>query len=110
MGILRRVRQTRRSIVTTTDLLRSKRDHILQVATQHGARNVRVFGSVARGDARPESDIDFLVEMETGRSLLDLIELSQELEALLQRKVDILTDGGLSPYLEQRIHAEAVPL
>jgi predicted nucleotidyltransferase len=65
---------------------------------------------VARGDTQPESDIDFLVEMEAGRSLLDLIELSQELEALLQQKVDILTDGGLSPYLEQRIHAEAVPL
>ncbi len=75
-----------------------------------GLHNVRLFGSVARGDAGPESDIDFLVQMERGRSLLDLIELSQELEALLQRKVDILTDGGLSPYLEQRIHAEAVPL
>ena len=96
--------------MTTTDLLRSKRDDILQVAAQHGARNVRVFGSVARGDTQPESDIDFLVEMEAGRSLLDLIELSQELEALLQQKVDILTDGGLSPDLEQRIHAEAVPL
>ncbi|MEP6886992.1 MAG: nucleotidyltransferase family protein [Nitrospirales bacterium] len=96
--------------MTTTDLLRSRRDHILQVAAQHGAHNVRLFGSVARGDAGPESDIDFLVQMESGRSLLDLIELSQELEALLQRKVDILTDGGLSPYLEQRIHAEAVPL
>ena len=58
----------------------------------------------------PESDIDFLVEMDNGRSLLDLIELSQDLETLLQRKVDILTDQGLSPYLEQRIHAEAVPL
>ena len=96
--------------MTTTDLLRFKRDDILQVAAQHGARNVRVFGSVARENTQPESDIDFLVEMEAGRSLLDLIELSQELEALLQQKVDILTDGGLSPYLEQRIHAEAVPL
>jgi predicted nucleotidyltransferase len=48
--------------------------------------------------------------MDSGRSLLDLIELSQDLETLLQRKVDILTDQGLSPYLEQRIHAEAVPL
>jgi len=63
-----------------------------------------------KGRGWPESDIDFLVEMERGRSLLDLIRLSQELEELLQRKVDILTYGGLSPYLEQRIHAEAVPL
>ena len=71
---------------------------------------MRVFGSVARGKAGPTSDVDLLVEMDQGRSLLDLIELSQELEAYLDRKVDILTDEGLSPYLEQRIHAEAVPL
>ena len=96
--------------MTTTTLLRSRRNRILQLAAQHGARNVRVFGSVARGDARPESDIDFLVDMERGRSLLNLIELGQDLEELLQHKVDVLTDEGLSPYLEQRIHAEAVPL
>jgi predicted nucleotidyltransferase len=71
---------------------------------------VRIFGSVARGEAHADSDIDFLVEMDNGRSLLDLIELSQNLEALLQRKVDVLTVKGLSPYLEQRIHAEAVLL
>ena len=92
------------------DLLKLKRGEILRLAQEHGAHNVRVFGSVARGEARPESDIDFLVEMDSGRSLLDLIEFSQNLEALLQHKVDILTDTGLSPYLEQRIHAEAVAL
>jgi predicted nucleotidyltransferase len=96
--------------MTTTDLLRSSRDRILQLAAHHGARNVRIFGSAVRGEAKPESDIDFLVEMDSGRSLLDLIELSQDLETLLQRKVDVLTDKGLSPYLEHRIHAEAVPL
>jgi len=89
------------------DLLKLKRGEILRLAQEHGAHNVRVFGSVARGESRPESDIDFLVEMDSGRSLLDLIELSQDLETLLQHKVDILTDTGLSPYLEQRIHAEA---
>jgi len=92
------------------DLLKFKRPEILRLAQTHGAHNVRIFGSVARGEARPESDVDFLVEMDNGRSLLDLIELSQDLETLLQRKVDILTDQGLSPYLEQRIHAESVPL
>lgn len=92
------------------DVLKFKRAEILRLAREHGARNVRVFGSVVRGEARPESDIDFLVDMEGGRSLLDLIEFGQALEELLQRKVDVLTDGGLSPYLEQRIHAEAVPL
>lgn len=93
-----------------SQLLQSKRSEILQIAALHGAQEVRVFGSIARGDARPDSDIDFLVGMEGGRSLLDLIELGQDLEELLHCKVDVLTDGGLSPYLEQRIHAEAVPL
>jgi predicted nucleotidyltransferase len=69
-----------------------------------------VFGSVARGEAGPTSDVDLLVEMDHGRSLLDLIELTQELETFLERKVDILTDQGLSPYLEERIHSEAIPL
>ena len=97
-------------IMTTTDLLKANRDEILRLAAQHGAHHVRVFGSVARGEAGPASDIDLLVQMDRGRSLLDLIELGQELESVLNRKVDILTDEGLSPYLEQRIHAEAVPL
>lgn len=96
--------------MTTTDVLKTKRNDILRLAAQHGAHNVRVFGSVARGEASPTSDIDLLVKMDPGRSLLDLIELSQELESILHRKVDILTDEGLSPYLEQRIHAEALPL
>jgi len=96
--------------MTTTDVLKAKRHEILQLASRHGAHNVRVFGSVARGEDGPTSDIDLLVQMDPGRSLLDLIELSQELESVLQRKVDIQTDEGLSPYLEQRIHAEAVSL
>lgn len=96
--------------MTSTDVLKTKRDDILRLASQHGAHNVRVFGSVARGEAGPTSDIDLLVKMDRGRSLLDLIELSQDLESILQRKVDILTDEGLSPYLKARIHAEAVPL
>jgi len=92
------------------DLLKFKRPEILRLAQAHGAHNVRIFGSVARGEAHADSDIDFLVEMDNGRSLLDLIELSQDLETLLQRKVDVFTDTGLSPYLEQGIHAEAVLL
>ena len=96
--------------MSISQLLQSKRSQIIQIATRHGAQKVRVFGSVVRGDARPDSDIDFLVDMEGGRSLLDLVKLSQDLEELLHRKVDVLTDGGLSPHLEQHIHAEAVPL
>ena len=69
----------------TSDVLKPKRNDILRLAAQHGAHNVRVFGSVARGEAGPSSDIDLLVQMDRGRSLLDLIELSQELESVLQR-------------------------
>jgi len=96
--------------MTTADVLKFKRNDILRLAEQHGAHHVRVFGSTARGEAGPTSDIDLLVRMDHGRSLLDLIALSQELESVLHRKVDILTDEGLSPYLKQRILDEAVPL
>jgi predicted nucleotidyltransferase len=96
--------------MTTIDVLKIKRNDILRLASQHGAHHVRVFGSVARGEAGPTSDIDLLVQMDSGRSLLDLIALTQELESVLQRKVDVLTDEGLSPYLKERIQAEAVPL
>ncbi|HWF61338.1 MAG TPA: nucleotidyltransferase family protein [Nitrospira sp.] len=96
--------------MTTIDVLKIKRNEILRLASQHGAHHIRVFGSLARGEAGPTSDIDLLVQMDKGRSLLDLIELTQELESVLQRKVDVLTDDGLSPYLKERIQAEAVPL
>jgi predicted nucleotidyltransferase len=65
---------------------------------------------MARGDTRPNSDMDLLVEIELGRTLLDLIALEQDLEEMLGRPVEILTDGGLSPYLQQRIRAEAASL
>ncbi len=83
------------------------RHAILAAAERHGARNVRVFGSVARGHDRPESDIDLLVDMADDRSLLDLVALEQELEALLQRPVDVLTERGLAPALRERITADA---
>jgi predicted nucleotidyltransferase len=86
------------------------RQEILDLAARHGARNVRVFGSVARGDDQPDSDIDLLVDVEPGRTLLDIIGLEQDLERLLGRKVDVLTDVGLSPYLQRRILAEAASL
>src|SRR5580700_3742075 len=90
--------------------LRVRRQEILSYATSHGARNVRVFGSAARGDVLATSDVDLLVEMEPGRSLLDLVGLWQDLEDLLSTHVDVLSDGGVSPHLRERIYAEAVPL
>jgi hypothetical protein len=92
------------------ETLHAHRRAILELATRNGARNVRVFGSMARGEARPDSDVDFLVDVEPGRTLLDVIALEQDLEALLGRPVEVLTDGGLSPYLQQRILAEATAL
>ena len=96
--------------MTVTDLIKARRADILDAVRRHGAQNVRMVGSVARGEAGTESDIDILVAMEPGRSLLDVIDLSAELEELLQRKVEVLTEGGLSPYLRDRIYAEAVAL
>lgn len=92
------------------ELIATHREEVLRLAAQHGARNIRLFGSVARGQAGPGSDLDLLVDMEEGRSLLDLVGFWQDLEALLGCQVDVITDGGVSPYLRDRIYAEAVPL
>ena len=86
------------------------RERILDLAAEHGARNVRLFGSVARGETGRATDVDLLVQMEPGRTLLDLVGLWQELEELLGCKVDVVTEGGLSPYLRKRIMEEAVSL
>lgn len=92
------------------EVVKAKRGEILQLAARHGAHNVRVFGSLARGQATPDSDLDLLVEMEEGRSLLDLVGLWQDLEDLLGRKVDVISEGGLSSYLRDHVLAEAIPL
>jgi len=86
------------------------REEILRIAAQHGARNVRVFGSWARGEATEKSDLDLLVEMESGRSLIDMIELQLDLEELLGRQVDVVTDDGLYWLLRRKILREARPL
>ncbi len=91
-------------------LLEEKRGEILRIASEHGAREVRVFGSVARGEADRESDIDFLVELEPGRSLLDLGGLQMELESLLGRRVDVVTARGLKARIRERVLREAVPV
>ena len=95
----------------TLDQLRQQwKPAILRLAAQHGARNVRVFGSVVRGEATDASDLDLLVDMESGRSLFDFIGLQQDLESTLGCKVDVVADGGISPYLQDQIYGEAVPL
>jgi hypothetical protein len=94
----------------TADILRSRRTEILDMARKHGARKVRVFGSVARGDAGPDSDVDILVELEPGRTLLDHARLLLDLQRLLGCKVDVVTDRGLRPRIRDRVLLEAVPL
>ena len=91
-------------------LLQSKRTQILAIAARHGARKVRVFGSVARGTARRSSDIDFLVEMEEGRSLLDHAALILDLERLLTRSVDVASDRGLRRVVRKEVLKDAIAL
>ena len=88
-------------------LLQSKREQILAIAQKNGASNVRIFGSVARGDARPDSDIDFLVNLDAGRSLLDLARLMRELHNILDREVDVVTEAGLRPRIRTQVLIEA---
>jgi uncharacterized protein len=92
------------------ELLKEKREEILAIAAKHGAYNVRIFGSVARGEARPDSDVDFLVEIEVGRNLLDRIGLIQDLEDLLARKVDVVKTENLHEYIRDRVLQESVAL
>jgi uncharacterized protein len=89
------------------ELVKDKREAILQIAARHGAHNVRVFGSVARGAANEQSDIDFLVDLEPGRSLLDLGGLLMDLKGLLGRDVDVVTEESIYWLLRHRILKEA---
>ena len=99
----------RTTVVTIADLRRG-RDEILAAAARHGAHHVRVYGSVARGEADERSDVDFLVDFEPGRSLFDLVRLVDELAALLGRHVDVVTEEELRPRNRAEILAEARPL
>ena len=92
------------------ELLQENREEILKIATKHGAYNLRIFGSVARGEERQDSDVDFLVDMESDRNLFDRIGLMQDLEDLLGRKVDVATAKVLRDFCRESILKDAVPL
>lgn len=91
-------------------LLKVKREEILRIAAKHGARNVRIFGSVARGQAGSDSDLDVLVDLEPGHSLLDLGGFLMDLQELLGCKVDVVTEKGLRERIRDRVLREAVPI
>ncbi len=88
-------------------LLEEKREEILRLAALHGAVNVRVFGSVARGEDRDDSDIDLLVHMEDDRSLLDMIGFAQDVGDVIGRKIDVVDDGSLHHVIRDHVLAEA---
>jgi uncharacterized protein len=92
------------------EVIGDKRDAILALAAHHGASNVRVFGSVAEGKADDASDVDFLVDMEPGRSLIDLGSLLMDLQKLLGRNVDVVTETGLRERIRRQVQQQAVPL
>lgn len=92
------------------NLIKDKRDEILQAAARHGVREVRIFGSFARGEARPDSDVDVLVDLEPGRNLFDVGGLLMDLQDILGRKVDVVTEGSLHWYIRERVLNEAVPV
>lgn len=91
-------------------LIEEHREKIRELAANHGATDVRVFGSLARGEGTESSDLDLLVTLEERRSLLDLVGLKQDIEDLLQRPVDVVTEAALSHYIRDRVLAEATPL
>ncbi len=90
--------------------LRQKREAIISIAERNGGRKVRVFRSLARGDSRMESDVDFLIELDPDRSLLDIVAIKQNLEDLLKMKVDVITESAVSPYIIEEVLSQAIYL
>jgi predicted nucleotidyltransferase len=90
--------------------LEEKRSEILRIAVGHGAQDIRIFGSRSRGEAHGDSDLDLLITLEDGRSLLDIVAIKQDLEDLLGYSVDVVTEAAISPYIRHNVLKEAVPL
>jgi len=93
--------------MTVLDSIEKHRERLLAIAARHGARNLRIFGSVARGEDRPDSDVDILVDLDPERGFGDYLALAEEIEALLGRRVDLVTERGLSPFLRPYVMADA---
>lgn len=99
-----------RSGADILERIMAERDRICEISARHGAQNIRIFGSVARGEAKEESDLDLLIDLEPDRSLLDIVALKSDLEELLGIPVDVAEPLTLHWYIRDRVIAEAVPL
>jgi hypothetical protein len=113
--ILEEIKQQKRNAILSqplalNKLLQEKREDILRIAKGYGASNIRVFGSVARGESDAKSDIDLLVDLEQGRNLLDLGGLLMDLQDLLDHKVDVATEQILRSHIREQVLKEAIPL
>lgn len=97
-------------LMNRRDVLKDKRKEILRIAERYGAKNVRIFGSVARGDVGPDSDVDFLVDLEPGRNLFDLGGFLYEVQELLGVSVDVVTENGLRDHVRPSVLRDAAPL
>lgn len=97
-------------MMSASDTLKRHREDVLRLAAQYGATDIRVFGSVARGDTDDSSDIDLLVRMTPGRSVFDIGGLLMDLQDLLGRRVDVVTELGLRPRIREQVLLEAVPI
>ena len=91
-------------------IIHQRRDEILKIARKYGAISVRIFGSVARGEDGPLSDLDVIVDMKQGSSLLDIVAIKQDIEDLLGIRVDLVTEAAISPYIKDKVLGEAVTL
>lgn len=91
-------------------LIAERRTDILRIAHEHGASRVRVFGSVARGESGPDSDLDLLIDMGSGRDLFDIVAIKLDIEDLLGREVHVVTEAAISPYMREQVLLEAIPL
>lgn len=96
--------------VAIAELVRENHEEIVRIAARHGATRVRLIGSLARGEARPDSDVDLLVTWDESTSLLDHAALVLDLERLLGRKVDIASDGWVKPSIRESVYRDAIPL
>jgi predicted nucleotidyltransferase len=99
---------TMRQLMTPLEMIKAHRQEILDIAKKYGASNIRIFGSVARGEAGPESDYDFLIELEPDRSAFEIGGLLMDLQDLLGAKVDIVTDKGLNKHIRDKVLKEAI--